>query len=219
MNSGWEDPSENSPRRFMLFPLNFNKFLLNTYCVLGAGDTVTRVGTMPARWHSGEGDRQTRKPIRRQFRGFPGGSVVKNLPANAEDAGAVGLVPGSGKSPGGGNGNPLQFSCLENSMDGGAWWATLHRVTKSQTRLSAQPSRPGGGCCSDMTGGARCRCQGRCQGWPGEVGHRAPGGGGISGDLIHEMQPPRGNMEEQCYRWRDRRELGLKWNRLGFLKK
>ena len=183
MNRASEDPSENSPRRFMLFPLSFNKFLLNTYCVLGAGDTVTGVGTMPARWHSGKGDRQTSKPIRRQFRGFPGGSVVKNLPANAEDAGAVGLVPGSGKSPGGGNGNPLQYSCLENSMDGGAWWATLHRVTKSQTRLSTQPSRPGRGCCSDMTGGARCRVS-------GEMSRVAWGGGGQgSGSWWHFRRP------------------------------
>ena len=65
--------------------------------------------------------------------GFPGGSVVKNLPANAGD---TGLIPGSGRSPGEGNGNPLQYSCLENPMDGGgAWQATVHGVTKSQTRL------------------------------------------------------------------------------------
>ena len=59
--------------------------------------------------------------------GFPGGSVVKNLPANAGDAGSI---PGSGRSPGEGNGNPLQSSYLENSMDRGAWQATgeLQRV-------------------------------------------------------------------------------------------
>ena len=60
--------------------------------------------------------------------GFQGGSVVKNLPATAGD---VDLIPGSGKSPGEGNGNPLQFSCLGNPMDTGAWWATVHGVTKS----------------------------------------------------------------------------------------
>ena len=54
---------------------------------------------------------------------FPGDSVEKNLPGNAED---VGLIPGSGRSPGGGNGNPLQYSCLENSMDRGVWQATVH---------------------------------------------------------------------------------------------
>ena len=59
--------------------------------------------------------------------GFPGGSVVKNLPANAED---VGSVPGSGRSPGEGNGNPLKYSCLGNPMDRGAWWATVHGVAK-----------------------------------------------------------------------------------------
>ena len=52
--------------------------------------------------------------------GFPGGSVVKNLPMNAGDTGDVGLFPGSGKSAGGGNGNPSQYSCLENPMDRGA---------------------------------------------------------------------------------------------------
>ena len=64
--------------------------------------------------------------------GFPGGSVVKNLPANAEE---VGLSPGSGRSPGGGNGNPLQYSCLDNPMDRGAWWATVHGAPESQIRL------------------------------------------------------------------------------------
>ena len=55
--------------------------------------------------------------------GFTVGSLVKNLPANAEDARDVGSVPGLGRSSGGGNGNPLQYSCLENPMDRGAWWA------------------------------------------------------------------------------------------------
>ena len=64
---------------------------------------------------------------------FPGGSAVKNPPANAGD---VGLIPGLGKPPGEGNGNPRQCSCLENPMDGGAWWATVHRVAKNRTRLS-----------------------------------------------------------------------------------
>jgi len=55
--------------------------------------------------------------------GFTGGSVVKNLPAKSENARDVGSVPGLGRSSGGGNGNPLQYSCLENPMDRGAWWA------------------------------------------------------------------------------------------------
>ena len=59
--------------------------------------------------------------------------VVKNPPANAGDIRDAGSIPQSGKSPGGGHGNPLQYSCLENPMDGGAWWATVHRVAKSQT--------------------------------------------------------------------------------------
>ena len=65
--------------------------------------------------------------------GFPGGSVVKNPPANVGDTGSV---PGSGRSPGGGHSNPLQYSCLENPMDRGAWWATVHEVTESQTQMS-----------------------------------------------------------------------------------
>ena len=58
--------------------------------------------------------------------GFPGGSVVKNQSINAGNAGDTGLVPGSGRAPGGGNGNPLQYSCLENRMDRGAWPTTVH---------------------------------------------------------------------------------------------
>ena len=58
--------------------------------------------------------------------GFPGGIVVKSLPANAGDAGNSGLIAGSGISPGVGNGNLFQYSCLENSMDREAWWATAH---------------------------------------------------------------------------------------------
>ena len=61
---------------------------------------------------------------------FPGGSEVK---ASARSAGDLGSIPGSGSSPGERNGNPLQYSCLENPKDGGAWWATVHGVAKSQT--------------------------------------------------------------------------------------
>ena len=61
--------------------------------------------------------------------------MVKNLPANAGDVREVGLTPSSGRSPGGGHGNALQDSCLENPMDRGAWWATVHRVAVRCTRL------------------------------------------------------------------------------------
>ena len=61
--------------------------------------------------------------------------VVKNPPANAGDTKDPGAAPGLGKSPGEGNGNPLQYSCLENSMDRGAWWATVHWVAKRWTQL------------------------------------------------------------------------------------
>ena len=62
--------------------------------------------------------------------------VVKNPSANAGDIRDAVSIPGSGRSPGGGHGNPLQYSCLENPMDRGAWWATVHGVAQSRTRLS-----------------------------------------------------------------------------------
>ena len=62
--------------------------------------------------------------------------MVKNLPANAGDAKDAGSIPGSGRSPGEGNGNPLQYSCLENSTDRGTWLATVHGATKRRTLLS-----------------------------------------------------------------------------------
>ena len=64
---------------------------------------------------------------------FPGGSDGK---ASACSVGDPGSIPGLGRSPGEGNGNPLQYSCLENPMDGGAWWATVRGVAKRRTRLS-----------------------------------------------------------------------------------
>ena len=68
--------------------------------------------------------------------GFLGGRVVNNLPANAGNARDAGLIPELGRLPGEGNDNPLQYPCLENSMDRGAWQATVQWVTESQTRLS-----------------------------------------------------------------------------------
>ena len=70
------------------------------------------------------------RALSRVLWGFPGGSVVKNLP---ENAGNVGLIPGLGRFPGVGNGNLLQYSCLENSMDRGDWLTTVRKVAKSQT--------------------------------------------------------------------------------------
>ena len=64
---------------------------------------------------------------------FPGGSEIK---ASACNVGDLGSIPGLGRSPGGGNGNPLQYSCLENPMDGGTWWATVHGVAKSRIQLN-----------------------------------------------------------------------------------
>ena len=78
---------------------------------------------------------------------FPGEAVVKNLPASTGDTGDEGLISGSGRSPGEGNGNPLQFSCLGNSMDRGAWQTTVHGVAKSQTQLSNCPCTCGNNHC------------------------------------------------------------------------
>ena len=70
------------------------------------------------------------------YNGFPGGSGVKNTPANTGDSGDASLIPGLGRSPGGGRDNSLQYSCQRNPMERGAWQATVHGVTKSWTQLS-----------------------------------------------------------------------------------
>ena len=72
---------------------------------------------------------------------YPGGTSGKNKqtnkkpPASAGDVRATSSIPGLGRSPGGGHGNPLQYFCMENSMDRGAWWATVHKVAKSRALL------------------------------------------------------------------------------------
>ena len=68
--------------------------------------------------------------------GFPGGTVVKNLPDNAGDLRDTASTPGLERSAGVGNGNPLQYSCLKSSKDRISWWATVHRISKSWTKLS-----------------------------------------------------------------------------------
>ena len=84
--------------------------------------------------------------------GFPGGSGGKE-PANAGDARDVGSIPGLGRSPGIGNGNPLQYSCLQNLMERGAWRATVHGVEKSQLQLSTDRERQDHGSPSAREGG------------------------------------------------------------------
>ena len=74
--------------------------------------------------------------ISRSLSGFQIAPVVRNLPANAGDTRDVRSIPGLGRSPGVGNGNLLQYSCLENSVDRRAWWATVQGMSKSQTQLS-----------------------------------------------------------------------------------
>ena len=78
---------------------------------------------------------QTQLNNHSEYTGFPGGSVVKSLPANEGDTGDAGVTAGSGRSPREGLGIPFQYSCLEKPMDRGDW-ATVHRVTKNWTRLS-----------------------------------------------------------------------------------
>ena len=75
-------------------------------------------------------------PIKALFEDFPGGSTVKNLSANAGDTGDTSSNRGSGRSPGEGNGKPFQYSCLENPMGGGAWWATVQGGHKESDTLS-----------------------------------------------------------------------------------
>ena len=72
---------------------------------------------------------------------FPVGSSGKESACNAGYTGDLGSIPGLRRSPGGGHGNPLQYSCLEDPMDGGAWWAKVHGVTKSWMRLSTERDR------------------------------------------------------------------------------
>ena len=87
-----------------------------------------------------QASKQAHIVIRADKTGFPGGSVLKSWPANAGDSGSptgdARLLSESGRSPGGGNGNLLQCSCLGNPMGREAWWAPIHAVTKNQTRLS-----------------------------------------------------------------------------------
>ena len=70
---------------------------------------------------------------KQSIKGFPGDSAIKNLLANAGDTGDMCMIPGSGRSTAGGNGNPLQYSCLGNPMDRGVWWATVHGTAELNT--------------------------------------------------------------------------------------
>ena len=98
-----------------------------------------------------------------QGKGFPASQValvVKNLLASAGDIRDMGLVPGSGRSPGGAHGNPLQCSCRENPMDRGAWWAAVHGAAQSQTRLKLHSTHAN-------FGGFDCPVQYAELPWPG----------------------------------------------------
>ena len=107
--------------------------LYNSHCMSGifcfpkSNNWSVKLGN--SSWNS----HRTRHDCCREKECTAGGSLVKNPPASAGDAGSI---PGLGRSPGEGNGNPLQYTCLGNPMDKGAWWATVHGVTKSGTQLS-----------------------------------------------------------------------------------
>ena len=108
-------------------------------CFLGLEDPLkkemtTHSSILPSvKWLPDQTDNLAYYPGLQETGCFPSGSLAKNPPANAGDARDVGSIPGSGRSPGVGNGNPLQYSCLENSMDRGAWQATVHVVAKNWT--------------------------------------------------------------------------------------
>ena len=104
------------------------------------------------------------------LKGFPGGSGSKEPSCNARDRGSI---PGSGRSPGEGNGNPLQCSCLENSMDRGAWLATVHGVEKGRTRVSEQHFHFLSPCPSRCSENALCDMCGRVTAPPGSLGSEA----------------------------------------------
>ena len=99
---------------------------------MGSGPQRTGVGR-GQKGHSSKGTSRFCSFLLGKSGDFPGGSVIKNPPANAGDARVTGSIPGSGRSPGGGHGNPLQYSCLENPMDRGVWQATVYRVAKTWT--------------------------------------------------------------------------------------
>ena len=90
-------------------------------------------------WGRTESD-TTEATQQQQQQGFPSGASVKNPPANAGDVRDVGSIHGSKRSPGGGHGNPLQCSCLENPRDRGAWWAAVYGVAQSRTQLKRRSS-------------------------------------------------------------------------------
>ena len=97
-----------------------------------AGGFFTTSATWEAQLYNGKDDLHSVIPIR----AFRLALVLKNPPDNARDLRDKGLIPGLGRVPGGEHGNPFQYSCVENPMDRGAWWAAVHGVTKSQTQLS-----------------------------------------------------------------------------------
>ena len=105
-----------------------------TLSTISTTSSVCQEGTHSLEWVVGQWGGALPSPPEKK--GFPGGaSGIKSLPANAGDLRNADLIPGLGRSPGGGHGNPLQHSCLEKSMDRGSWWSTVHRVTKSWTQL------------------------------------------------------------------------------------
>ena len=97
--------------------------------VIGNGPCYSSSSSVPGPGGTGPAGDTAERPPSHVW--FPGRTEVKNLPADAGGAGHSGSIPGLGRSPGGGNGSPLQYSCLVNPMDRGVWWATVYSVAKS----------------------------------------------------------------------------------------
>ena len=151
----WRAIAFSNPRGWIpkfVFIHPFIKFLLST-CNVTGGDAAVMTKDIPESRHGAYGllihlHPPKMWPVSQSYFNLRitlvGGTVVKNLPANADWQvwSDTGLIPRSGKSPEAGNGNPLQYSCLENPMDRRAWWATVHGVTKSQTWLITHARNP-----------------------------------------------------------------------------
>ena len=132
----WKNPWREEPRRLQLigsrrvgynWATELNRTELMAWTVLLPPNSYVKFYQVPQTM-TAFGDSAFKN------RSFPGGSDGKESFCNV---GHLGLIPGSGRSPGEGNGNPFQYSCLENPTESGAWWAKVHRVAKSQTLLSS----------------------------------------------------------------------------------
>ena len=130
-----------SPLKFFSYPVNLHHRESMRSCSLNTGGLPqqrnwTWLQTLEP--HTSKSNLKGKIIQTKEKGGFPGGSEIK---ASACNVGDLGSIPGSGRSPGEGNGNPLQYSCLENPMDGGAWWATVHGLQRVRHDWSTRRRR------------------------------------------------------------------------------